>query len=92
MQPVDVLGRVDGVDDGFGMKRFRQRQLHQNAVHDGIAIELFNQRQQFVLRDIGRQHVFERGHASFLRLLVLAADIDLAGGVAADQHYREPGR
>jgi len=36
--------------------------------------------------------MLERRHAGFLRLLVLAADIDLAGGIAADQHHREPRR
>jgi hypothetical protein len=45
MQPVDILGGIDGVNDGFGMQRFRQRQLHENAVHRRIAIELANQRQ-----------------------------------------------
>src|ERR1700693_1187845 len=36
--------------------------------------------------------MLERRHAGFLRLLVLAADIDLAGGVTADQYHRKPGR
>ncbi len=92
MQPVDILGGIDGVDDGFGIKRFGQRELHQNAVHGGIAIEFGDQRQQVVLRDIRRQHMLERRHAGGLRLLVLAADIDLAGGVAAHQHHRKAGR
>ena len=87
VQPVDILGRIDGVDDGFGIDRFRQRQLHENAVHGGIAVELRDQRQQVGLRDIGRQPVLERGHAGGLGLRVLAADIDLAGGVVADQHH-----
>ena len=56
MQPVDVLGGIDGIDDGFGIKRFRQRQLHQNAVHGRIAIERSDQRQQIALRDVGRQY------------------------------------
>src|ERR1700675_2687705 len=86
MQPVDILGGIDGVDDGFGVERFRQRQLHQNAMHGGIVIELCDQRQQIGLRDISRQPVLERRHPGFLGLLVLAADIDLAGGVVADQH------
>ena len=92
MQAVDVLGGIDGVDDGFGMDRFRQRQLHENAVHRGIRVELCDQRQQIGLRDIGRQPVLERRHAGGLGLLVLAADIDFAGGVVADQHHREARR
>ncbi len=92
MQPVDILGGIDGVDDGFGMKRFRQRQLHQNAVHQRIAVEPRDQRQQIGLRDVGRQHMLERRHAGFLRLLVLAADIDLACGIVADQYHRKTRR
>ena len=49
MQAVDILGRIDGVDDSFGIERFRQRQLHQDAVHGGIAVELCDQRQQIFL-------------------------------------------
>ena len=92
MQAVDILGRIDGVDDGFGVDRFRQRQLHENAVHRGIAVELCDQRQQIGLRDVGGQLVLERGHAGGLGLLVLAADIDLAGGIVADQHHRKARR
>jgi len=92
MQSIDVLGGIDGVDDRLSMQRFRQRQLHQNAMHGGIAIELSDQGQQIILRDVFRQYVLERCHAGGLGLLVLAADVDLAGGVAADQHHREPGR
>ena len=73
-------------------ERFRQRQLHQNAVHGGIAVELCDQRQQIGLRDIGGQLVLERGHAGGLGLLVLAADIDLARGIVADQHHRKARR
>ena len=91
MQSVDVLGGVDGVDDGFSMQRLRQRQLHENAVHGGIAIELCHQRQQIALSDIRRQHVLERRHAGGLGLLMLAADIDLTRRIAADQHHRKPG-
>ncbi len=36
--------------------------------------------------------MLERRHAGGLGLLVLAADIDLAGGIVADQHHREPRR
>ena len=92
MQAVDILGGIDRVDDRFGVDRFRQRQLHENAVHGGIAIELSNHRQQIGLRDVFGQHVLERRHAGFLGLLVLAANIDLTGRIAADQHHRKARR
>ena len=59
MQTVDVLGRIDRIDDGFGMQRFGQRQLHQDPVHGGIAIELSDQGQQVALWHICRQHMLE---------------------------------
>src|SRR5690606_11069613 len=37
-----------------------------------------------------RQAVLERGHARFLGLLRLVADIDLAGRVLAHQHHGQP--
>ena len=61
-------------------------------MHGGIAVEFCDQRQQIGLRHIGGQLVLERGHAGGLRLRVLAADIDLAGGVIADQHHRKARR
>ena len=36
--------------------------------------------------------MLERRHAGGLGLLVLAADINLAGGIVADQHHGEPWR
>ena len=92
MQPIDVLGGIDGVDDGFRVQRFRQRQLHQDAMHACIAIEPCDQCQQFGSGGIGRQSVLERRHAGPLRLGVLAADIDFAGRIVADQYHCEPGR
>ena len=58
----------------------------------GSRVEFGDQRQQIGLRDIGRQHVLERRHAGGLGLLVLAADIDFAGGIVADQHHGETRR
>ena len=61
-------------------------------MHGRIAVEFCDQRQQFDLLDIGRQHVLERRHAGALRLLVLAADIHFTGGIVAHQHHRESRR
>jgi hypothetical protein len=89
-RPSTSLAGSIGVDDDLGLQRFRQRQLHQNAVHRGIAIELRDQPQQIALRNIGRQPVLKRIHAGGLRLRMLAADIDFAGRIVANEHHREP--
>ena len=69
-----------------------QRQLHQDAVHGRIGVELLHQRQQFGLADAVRQAVIERAHAGLDRDLGLAADIGLARRIVAGQHHRETGR
>ena len=89
MQAVDILGGIDGIDHGLGVQALGQRQLHENAVHGGIAVELGDHRQQIGLRDVGRQLVLERGHAGSLGLRMLGADIDFAGGIVADQNHCE---
>ena len=45
MEAVDILVRVNAADDARGIDLRRQRQLHQNAVHRGIGIQLGDQRQ-----------------------------------------------
>ena len=61
-------------------------------MHGGIAVELRDQRQQFVLSHIRWQHVLERRHAGGLGLSMLVADVNLAGGIVADQHHRQSWR
>jgi len=64
----------------------------QDAVHRRIGVQRAYQLEQIILRNIRRQSVLERGHARGLRLGMLAADIDFAGRIVADQHDREPRR
>ena len=60
VKAVDVLGRVDRRDHLLGVDLLGQRQLHQDAVHRRIGIELADQRQQFGLAHGLRQLVVER--------------------------------
>ena len=90
VQAVDILGRIDRRHDLCG-RAIWLRQLHQDAVHRRIAVELADQREQVGLRDVCRQHVLERGHAGGERLLALAADVDFARRIVTDQHHARPG-
>ena len=81
---------VDGIDDGFGSSHLAAG-LRRDPMHRGSRLSVRSAPERPLLRDVGRQHVLERRHAGFLGLLVLAADIDLAGRVAADQHPASPG-
>ena len=92
VEAVDVLGRVDGVDDGVFVDLFGQGQLHQDAVDAGIGVELLDLGQDLgVAGGIGHAEL-EAFHAGLDRLLALGADIDLAGRVLAHQDHRQPRR
>ena len=49
VEAVDVLGRVDRVDDALRVDLLRQRQLHQDAVDRGIGVEPRDQGEQLGL-------------------------------------------
>ncbi len=49
VKAVDILGRIDGGDDRVLVDLVGQGQLHQDAVHRRIGIELVDQRQQLGL-------------------------------------------
>ena len=91
MKPVDVLGRVDGVDHRGGVDLRRQRQLDQDAMNGWVAIQPFDQGQQIVLTGFDVQPVFETAHPDLQGLAGLVAHIDFAGRIVADQDHGQAG-
>ena len=91
MKAVDVLGRIDGGDDARRIDLRRQWQLHQDAVHGGIDVELADETKQLVGAGRGRQMKIERLHADFDDGARFAADIGFAGRIFADQDHRQAG-
>jgi hypothetical protein len=93
MQPCGVQGtgqgRVDGGDDRFRVDMFRQRQLHQNAMNLGVAVQVADYRQQFALRRFGGQAMRPGFHAYLFGGASLVADIDLARRILANQNGGE---
>jgi len=71
MKAIDVLGRIIASEHLLGVDLLRQRQLHQDAVHRRIGIELVHQRHQFGLAHAVRQAMVERRHAGLFRGLAL---------------------
>ena len=92
MEAVDILVRVDGVDDGLFLDVIGQGQLHQDAVHRPIGIQFGDEIEQVRLARVDVQSVLEALHAAGDGLLALVADIDLAGGILADENDGEAGR
>ena len=63
-------------------------ELDQNAVNGRVSVQRRDQGQEVGLTGLGRQLVGHRMHAGGQGLLALAADIDLATGIVADEHDR----
>ncbi|MNN01984.1 hypothetical protein D3C81_1146200 [compost metagenome] len=89
MEAVDVLGRVDGLQHRGLVDVLGQRQLHQDAVHAGVGIQLGDQRQHLGGAGLGRQAVFQRADTRLAGAQHLVAHVDVAGRVVADQHHRQ---
>src|SRR5262249_23879604 len=90
MKSIDVLIRVNGLDDFIGVDLYRQRQLNKNAMYRWIVVELRDQGEQFGLAGAAGQPVIERLHAALHRHLLFAGYIGFARRVVAHQHYGQP--
>ena len=91
-QPVDVLPRVDRGDHRVLVDLLGERQLDQDPVHLVVGVQLADQGEQLVLADRGLQLVVDRAHPHLLGLAALVGDVDLRGGVVADEHGGEARR
>ena len=90
MEAVDILARVNAMDQSGGVPAVRQWQLHEDAMHIGIGVEYVDQCQQVGIVGAGRQVVIDRADAHFLRGAALVAHVHTGGGIVADQHHGQP--
>ncbi len=90
MDAVDVLARIDRGENLARVEPARQRELNQDPVDGGIGVQLGDQRQQLGLRGGGRQAVIEGADPGLRAGGGLVADVDLRGGIFADQDHRQP--
>jgi hypothetical protein len=91
VKAVDVLRGSNGAQDEPGVDVSRQRHLAKDAVNGRILVERGDQRQNFSLAALCRQTVLEAGDADFRAFLDLAADINFARGIVADEDHRQAG-
>ena len=92
VDPVDVLGRIDGVDDRSQPDRRRERHLDDDAIDRRIVVELADRRDD---RRLGRfaLEFDERGVDADLRAAAQdLLEVDRRGRVAPDDDHGEPGR
>ena len=86
MEAVHVLARVDmGEDLLLVLRDLRgQRQLHEDAVYLRIDVQFLDAREELLLRRLGGEGNVIGTNAELLACPLLVADVDLGGGVAAD--------
>ena len=89
VETVDILCRVNRRDHPLRLDRLGERQLHQDAVDPLIGIEPADQIEDRREIGIGRQAELEGRDPGLGAGAPLAADVDLAGRVVADQHCSE---
>ncbi len=91
MEAVHVLVRVDALQQLGGIEVGGEGQLDQNAVDGRVVVQAVDQRQQFFLGGAGGKIVGLGEEADLFAVLALVRDIDLRGGVGADQDHRQAG-
>ena len=92
MKAVNILGRRDRIDHQIGIQMIRKRQLHQNAMHRRVIVQLIDQRQKIRFGCVRIQLVLKGIHPDFDGLLPLRADVDLTCRVFANKDHRKARR
>ena len=91
MQAVGVLGGGDGIDGFVLVQPLGQRQLEEDAVDRRIGVDLPDRLRQLGLGAAGGKEEIARGDADVVGRALLVADVDLGGGVLADEDDGERG-
>src|SRR5262245_49203801 len=91
MQPVDVLGRIDQLEDRELVDVVRQRQLDDVAGAARIGVELREVRLELGLAHVGRQIDPDRLDADLDRVTMLARDVPSAARVVTDEYRPQTG-
>jgi hypothetical protein len=90
METVDVLQRVNGVQNHARIDPGGQRKLHQYAINRIIYIEELNLPQKFGSGKRSRKIDFSGIESKICASLNLTSDVNGAGGIVSDQHGRQP--
>ncbi len=92
MEAIDVLARVDAIDQHVRIDVRRQRQLHEDAVDLRIGVEFVDQRGEFGLCRRCRQVVIARAETDVLAGTALVANVYSGSSIISDQHNGQPRR
>ena len=89
VEPVHVLGRVDGEHDRRFVDVLGRRRLHEDAVDRRVVVEPGDHVEQLGLGRLGGQFELDRVHPDLLAHAVLRADVGTRRWVVADEHHRQ---
>ena len=92
VEAVDVLVRIDAVEDAAPRQMGRQRKLHQDAVDRVVGVERVDERQQLALAGGGGQPERAADHAHLLAGAAFAGDVDREAGSSPTSTAASPGR
>ena len=90
MEAIDVLLRIDRVDDGGRVEARGKRELNEDSVDVGVGGERLHAREQLGLRGRRGQANHAAAQARLVRRLFLVSHVDLARRIFSDQHDLEP--
>ena len=88
---VNVLVRVDGLDDPVAVDSTGKGELHQYAVNAGVFVEPVDGGKDFVLGGGGREISGVAEQPGLLAGAALISDVDGGRGVVADKHDGQTG-
>jgi len=77
VEAIDILARVDAVDEAAGIADAGQRQLDQNPVYRRVCVQPVDQGEQFRLTGARRKVVIQRADADFGRRAAFVAHVGL---------------
>src|SRR6266851_1975294 len=89
MKTVHVLGGIDGFQDALGIDLRGKRKLDENAVNVVVAIQVFDDGEQIEGGHGGWRREERAGEAELFAGGNLALDVELRGGILADENGRE---
>src|SRR5215204_5230746 len=92
MKTVDIFVWRDRIENSFRMNMRRQWQLHEDAMHMFVLVELMYERQQLSFQYRRRKKMLEGFNPDIFAGFLFIAHIDVRRRVIAHQHHSQPGR
>lgn len=91
VEAIDVFGRSDGFKNALGIDLRGQRELDQDAVDIIVVVQVGDEPEHEVGGYVGGWSVKPMGHAELFAGSNLAFDVDVRGGIFADENGCEAG-